>query len=252
MINLKRYYLPAIAPDSTLEDSGDLARHLAVAGHGVGDCIRLFDGSGAEYDATVIHIGKRRATVEVKRAEFVDRELPLAVTIATALPKQPRQQMTIEKLTELGVARIVPLICRYSVAVIRPGDRKKLEKLRRWAIEACKQCGRTRIPQIGPPMTFGELVEDADGLADGTGEAARWILSMREDARPVGEVLGAGEARSGAIVAAIGPEGGWSDREEAQARQAGFTPIRLAPTVLRIETAGLALMAQVGGIVQGG
>lgn len=214
--------------------SGDEARHLArVLRAKVGDAVSLFDGSGREWPARVVSVG--RSEVELETGE--PREDPPRsgprLTLAVALPKGERQKWLVEKLTELGVERLVPLVTERGVAEATPSA---IERLARSVIEACKQCGRNRLMEIAPPATVAEVVMSKRSqtiglLADPNGGALDVATLPQADS----------------VVTLVGPEGGFTDAERAVAEAAGFRAVTLAPHVLRIETAAIACAARLAG-----
>jgi 16S rRNA (uracil1498-N3)-methyltransferase len=219
---------------------GDEARHLAgVLRARVGDEVTLFDGRGAEFAARVEAVGKQTVELSILARRDISRELPVELTLAVALPKGDRQKWLVEKATELGVTRLVPLITERGVA--QPVA-AALARLARGVIEASKQCGRNRLMEIAPPCTLAEL------SAAASSDALRWL------ADPGGAPL-AGEAvkQGQPIVAAIGPEGGFTEAERAAAMTAGWRAVGLGPSILRIETAAMAVAAWVsaGGVELG-
>jgi 16S rRNA (uracil1498-N3)-methyltransferase len=226
----ERFFITAPIAAQRAELTGDEARHLtSVMRAKVGDQITLFDGSGAEFTARVAAI--RKATVElsiVERRE-VSRELAFSLTLAVALPKGERQKWLVEKATELGVTRIVPIITERGVA--QPVD-SALDRLRRATIEASKQCGRNRLMDIAVRATA------TDYFAAAPESATRLI------ADPPGQPLGQiNVPQSSDIIAAIGPEGGFTDAELAAAASSGWQSVSLGNRILRVETAAVALAA---------
>ncbi len=226
----ERFFLtaPPIAGRAVL--SGDEARHLArVLRAKVGDSVSVFDGSGRAWPARVVSVG--RSEVELETGDPAD-ELPrrgLRLTLAVALPKGERQKWLVEKLTELGVERLVPLVTERGVAEATPSA---IERLARSVIEACKQCGRNRLMGIAPPATVAEVVmskcpQTIGLLADPNGGALDVATLPQMDS----------------VVTLVGPEGGFTDAEMTTARAAGFQAVTLAPHVLRIETAAIAMAA---------
>ena len=212
---------------------GSEARHLAMVLRArVGESVLLFDGSGAEFDARVVRIGRTEVDLAVVAHHEVDRELPRSLTLAVALPKGDRQRWLVEKSVELGVTRLVPLETARGVA--QPGDRA-LDRLQRAVIEASKQCGRNRLMEISPPQRLNDFLR---GVPD---ETLRLIAHPDGAARPPGYWLGKAAWRP--VCIAVGPEGGFNDQEIAGA---GDCPlVSLGPRLLRIETAALALAAAV-------
>jgi 16S rRNA (uracil1498-N3)-methyltransferase len=223
----ERYFVPALIAGSRAELTGDEARHLAaVMRASAGDEVVLFDGSGAEFAARVVAIRKAAVELEIRQRREISRELPIAVTLAVALPKGERQKWLIEKATELGVARLVPLVTQRGVA--QCGD-AALDRLRRGVVESSKQCGRNRLLEIAGPLLAAEL------FAAGQASQERLI------ADPSGEPLNQRAGVAGEIIAAIGPEGGFTPDELASARAAGWRAVSLGPRILRVETAAIAL-----------
>jgi len=157
----ERFFVaPPIAGDFA-ELRGDEARHLAATMRArSGDEVVVFDGSGAEFRARVLSVGKSSVKLEIIERGEISRELPRPVTLAVALPKGERQKWLIEKATELGVSRIIPLVTEHGVA--QPTE-QAIERLRRGVIEASKQCGRNRLMDIGVPIDRPAARRAADG-----------------------------------------------------------------------------------------
>lgn len=226
----ERFFLAAAPRDSRAILVGDEARHLArVLRAKVGDAVRVFDGSGLEWTARVVTIGRDEVTLDVG-VPMPARPVPRHVlTLAVALPKGDRQKWLVEKLTELAVDRLVPLVTARGVAEATESARGRLE---RGVIEACKQCGRNTLMEIAAPVTL-------EALADRHPDALRLIA--HPDGRPLDEVV---RGPADEIVAAIGPEGGFTPDEIAAAERLGFERVSLGPHILRIETAAIAIAAQ--------
>ncbi len=213
---------PAGGSAARLSDSE--AHHLLhVMRGGVGDHVTLFDGSGYEYEAEVLETTRRDVTLAVLSRTEVNREPPVVVTLGVALPKGDRQKVLVDMLTQLGVARLVPLATEHSVAAPKGSG---LDKLRRGVVEASKQCGRNRLMAIDEPMAFREFLA--------TTHANRRLI-----AHPTG---GSQATASGAksVAIAIGPEGGFSDVEVTEAEAAGWESVSFGRSILRIETAAIA------------
>jgi len=199
-----------------------------------GDEVVLFDGSGIDYAGRVGTLGRAGATVEILRQERVSREPAVAVTLAVAVVKQQGVHQLVDTCTQLGVRRLVPM--RTARTVVKPGA-NSVERWRRIAIEACKQCGRSVVPEIA------DVRDMADVLAD---DIARHdlavVAAMRPGGRRLTELMRAGPR---SVLCLIGPEGGFTDEEEQGAVEAGCVPVTLGPTVLRTETAAAAALALV-------
>jgi 16S rRNA (uracil1498-N3)-methyltransferase len=229
----ERFYCPTLAPGGPAVLREDEARHLArVRRVEVGDVVELFDGRGLGCRAEVAKLHKD--WVELHAGDPIpDRQAPFRLTLATAVPKGERFDWLVEKATELGVARLVPILAGRS-AVDPRGS--KLERLRRVVVEACKQCGRNRLMELSEPIEWGAYL-------------AAEVASTRFVADPGAPVrLGPiADPRDRPAALAIGPEGGFTTVEIEQAEQAGWRRRGLGPTILRIETAALAGSARLFG-----
>ena len=217
-------------------------RHVQARRLQPGDAVVLFDGTGRDVDATVDALGRGTVRVRVGTSRAVDRELPLVVTLALAMPANERMDSLVEKATELGVARIQPLMTERSV--LRLDGERAARRGAHWravAIAACEQSGRARLPAIEPVQTL------AAWLADAVPAGRRLLLSLDADARPWAQAAPTGADSAGAAAHAVvtlsGPEGGLTRDEAAAARGAGFVPVSLGRRVLRADTAPLAALA---------
>lgn len=232
-----------------VELAGSEAHHLAhVLRAEVGRGVVLFDGLGAEYDAVVESIGRHTVRLRVEARREPPREWPLRVSLAVALPKGERQRWLVEKCVELGLARLVPLWTARSTS--QPTD-AALERLRRAVVEASKQCGRNRLMQIEPPRDWLDWAPMAPARCcrliaqPGQPDSETWLPTRAAPEAPL-----ASDARAENpphevdVQLAVGPEGGWTDEELGAARAAGWRSVDLGPTILRVETAAVAMVAQ--------
>lgn len=225
--------VPTPPADFTLD--GEEAHHLIrVMRVKPGARVVLFDGSGAEFDAAVTAVEKKSLRLEILACRREDRELAVPLTLAVALPKGERQRWLVEKAVELGVTRFVPLLAERSV--VKAGQSAE-ERQQRMVIEAAKQCGRNTLMEILPAVTSRELFSGTS-----PDEPAVRIL-----AHPGGEALNAVCAQcrqtQTPLFAAIGPEGGFSDAEIADAQAAGWRTVSLGKSILRTETAAMKIAA---------
>jgi 16S rRNA (uracil1498-N3)-methyltransferase len=218
---------------------GSEAHHLLhVLRATPGTEVTLFDGSGREFEAEVARCGRSSVDLVILSQQAISRELPFELTLAVALPKGDRQRWIVEKATELGVTRLVPLVTERSVAT---AEKHAGEKLSRYVIEASKQCGRNRLMQIAEPLAWRAWLQCVkDDAAASSPLARKWI------AHPGGRALSAADlAHSVATAIAVGPEGGLTGAEIDAATAAGWDLIGLGPRILRIETAAISLAALV-------
>ncbi|MDP4614068.1 MAG: 16S rRNA (uracil(1498)-N(3))-methyltransferase [Limnohabitans sp.] len=236
---MPRFYCPTpLATGLPLSLPAGAARHVQVLRLQPGDAIRLFNGEGGEFDATVTRMGRSDVDVEVGAHHAVEREAVRAVHLLAGITANERMDWLVEKATELGVASITPLVAERSVLKLK-GERAE-KKLAHWqgvAVAAAEQCGRNRVPTVHPAVTLAEWVKKAT-----PGE--RWVLSLSEGTQSLAQMQrpSAGLPMTPVTVLS-GPEGGLSPTEEAAALAAGFAPVTLGPRVLRAETAPLAVLA---------
>ena len=234
-MRLIRVYTPdqlRVAATARLEGSAaaHVSRVLRLRG---GDPVTLFNGDGWEYPGVVA--AERGGVVEVEVTARVAgmAESPLALTLAQGVARGERMDMVMQKATELGVARIVPLLTERSV--VRLDERQGQRKRAHWkavTVAACEQSGRSRLPVVETPVHLD------DWLAREPQPALR--LTLAPGAEQPLRALG-GEWREAALL--IGPEGGLTDAEQAQAARAGYQSCSLGRRVLRTETAALAALA---------
>ena len=225
----ERFFIePAITGDRALLTGSEVHHLSGVMRAKTGDEITLFDGSGAEFTGPIDTLKKDRCELTILRKELISREPAVAVVAGVALPKGDRQKWLVEKLTELGVAQLVPLLT--ARGVVQPGE-GAANRLRRGVIEASKQCGRNRLLEIAEPVQ----------AIDWFGQVSASELRLLAD--PQGELLSLGGSTASRVLFAIGPEGGFTPAEVTAAREAGWRSVSLGKSILRIETAAIALAA---------
>jgi 16S rRNA (uracil1498-N3)-methyltransferase len=226
----RRCYSETLIEGSHVALGGSEAHHLLhVLRVAPGMPIVLFDGSGAEFDAEVAACQRSSVELIILGRREVSRELPFTLALGIALPKGDRQRWIVEKAVELGVARLVPLITERS-------EKQGGEKLQRYVIEASKQCGRNRLMEIAEPQRWADWVSQSSNATNGDRRA--WV------AHPTGRPMTPIDLqRSLPTLLAIGPEGGLTEREVADATAAGWEILGLGPRILRIETAAISLVA---------
>jgi 16S rRNA (uracil1498-N3)-methyltransferase len=223
-----------------LELPRDTAAHLAkvlrVRG---GEKLVLFNGNGQEFEGVIESVRGARVSASIGAARPIDRESPCEVTLVQCVPRGDRMDFIVQKATELGVARIVPVLSQRSV--VRLDQRQAESKRAHWhgvAVSACEQCGRNRLPYVDAAQT---LLDYLGALAPpGGNETLRLVL----DPSPVSQSSSAGienfDRRISAAVVAIGPEGGFAPDELEAFRLTSFSPLNLGPRILRTETAAIA------------
>ncbi len=212
---------------ATLTVSGNSAHYLVgVMRLKEGAPVKLFDDISGEYLAAVSHVGKRDLDLTVE-TKLRDREVTPDLWICQALIKKDRFDWVAEKACELGVARFVPMLTARCVV-----DKVKEDRLRAHMIEAAEQCERTALPQIAPLTKLDAM------LKHWPSERALYFCDERGGA-PALEAIKFGP---GAVL--IGPEGGFTDNENAAIRaHPNARPVSLGPRILRADTAAVAAMA---------
>ena len=216
-----------LSKDARVELDGGQANYLGnVMRLGEGAELLVFDGETGEWLARIAETGKKRMSLSIERKTREPETIP-DVWLAFAPVKRSQTDWLVEKATELGAARLQPVITQRTIA-----ERVKLERLNAIAIEAAEQCGRTRLPAIAAPLPLKQLLSQRDPerrlyFADEAGgEAAVQAFEP------------------GPALILTGPEGGFTDNERSLIRAAANTvPVWLGPRILRAETAALAALA---------
>ncbi|MGO4379566.1 16S rRNA (uracil(1498)-N(3))-methyltransferase [Pseudoduganella sp. RAF53_2] len=209
----------------------EVAHHVNVVRMAPGETLTLFNGEGGEYTAVLTDVQKKRASAEVKVFTPREVELPYAITLAQALPEGSKMDWIIEKAVELGVASVQPLAARR--CVVRLSSERAEKKLAHWQgviVSASEQSGRNRLAQLAEPLEFRDWIGQQD-LHKRVLLSPRATESLADWAR---------HQPPQALTIMVGPEGGFSDEEEAEALRRGALPLSIGPRVLRTETAALA------------
>lgn len=220
-----------------------------------GDHVLLLDGRGAVADAKVATIDAQTLTVEPQHVEQVGTVASLPpLYLLVGILKGERHDWLIEKATELGAARILSLACARSVPSLS-GDRgdKRQARWLRVAQAAAQQCRRPQVPQISAPLPFRQgLAQCGTGprllFSEGLAPPLRWVLQAT--ALGPDDSAAAASSELPAIALLVGPEGGFTDEEQAEARAAGFAACSLGPNILRGETAAIAALSATVALLQ--
>jgi 16S rRNA (uracil1498-N3)-methyltransferase len=215
---------------------GDADRHslLRVRRARAGDPVELFDGAGWRASAVIAELTADRLVLQVDAPSESSVESPLALTVLLSLIKGDRMELAIQKLVELGVSGIQPVIAARSV--VRLDERRAASRHQRYqavATDAARQCGRARVPEVAPIRPLLEAVRDTEAAL----KLVFWARSHQ------GGLTAHGPAPT--VAALIGPEGGLEVGEVEAALAAGFVETRLGPRILRAETAAIAAAAAI-------
>lgn len=216
----------ALAAGATVQLSADESHHLRVRRVSAAERVRLLDGAGT------VGLGSARECDggwEVLVESIATVPQPAELVLAAGAGDRERFAWLVEKATELGATRIIPVETERSVSVsgrVRP---EHMERLQRRSLEALKQSGGAWAPRVDEPMSFVQVLECGR-------DCTRWLASASDEHVP--EVI-----TRGPLAVLVGPEGGLTASERDLALQAGWQPVRLAPAMLRFETAAMAALA---------
>ena len=204
----------------------------------VGDTCVLFNGDGHDYSARLLSAQKRGAEVEIGERFAVGNESPLHITLVQGIARGEKMDLILQKATELGVAMIAPVITdRTEVKLDGERSDKKMNHWRGVLAAACEQCGRARLPEIVEPQSLAKF-------AASDGNERRLVL----DPDAANSLADLDLAAGSRISLAIGPEGGFSERDLAMLHAGGYEKVRLGPRILRTETAGMAAIAALNAL----
>jgi 16S rRNA (uracil1498-N3)-methyltransferase len=228
-----RFFAPvdlALGAEIRLPDRA--AHHLAVLRLRSGDSLTLFNGQGGESSAELVRVSAGQAWARILKSHRLERESPLPVVLAQCVSSGDRMDTTLQKSTELGVSRVVPIASERSVVRLS-GERaeKRVAHWRNVVIAACEQCGRNRVPEV-------ERITGIDAFLDGPEPGELRLLLAPEAGQALKQL-----PRPERVALLVGPEGGLTERERTLAERAGYVPVRFGPRVLRTETAPLAAIA---------
>ena len=241
---MHRFYVPDIdASDRAITLDGMVARQLkTVLRVEAGERVRLFDGSGSEWEVEIDHVGKNVISTTLISAVKPVPEPSVKITMLLGLARAERIELAIQKCTELGAVRFVPVMSERVQGgnTGTPSD-KRLERWQRIAVEAAEQSGRAIVPVVESPMPVMEAVEKTI--------AEQPLLCMWEElddeSRSLKSALNSLDGGTAGLSALIGPPGGFSEREALVIRQAGATLVTLGARVLRSETAAIVVMSAI-------
>ena len=251
MPDFRAYVAATTAEAAEIRLTPEESHHLVTVNRcGRGDPVTAFDGRGREWFTECTDPSKGAAVLRVKESRQA-KPLPYEITLSQAVPKGSTMDDIIRQATEVGAARIVPLLSERT-QVHLDGDRaeKKIEKWRTTAIEAAKQCGNPWLPEIGPIQDFAAFV------ASGKDYDLKLVASLHGGATSLKKSLAGYSAKHGRaphkVLWLVGPEGDFSSAEITAAISAGFSPITLGPLVLRSATAAVYALSILSHELQGG
>lgn len=244
VINMARFFVSgASIKQNRAVITGPDVKHISrVLRLPAGEVIGLSTGNGREFAARITEITNNEVICEIIAEKKVSPEPPVRVTLYQGIPKGEKMELVIQKNTELGVSRIIPVICERTV--VRLDAEKAGHRRLRWqrvAEEAAKQSGRTIIPEVSAPVNWEEALEQVspEVLA-----LMPWEEELTDGIRQVLHTKAkTAKGIKKEVAVFIGPEGGFSQREAKLARSRGVFPVSLGPRIMRTETAGIVAVA---------
>jgi 16S rRNA (uracil1498-N3)-methyltransferase len=199
----------------------------------VGNDVILFNGDGNDYHATISELSKKSVSVSIKNKHPVSNESSVSIHLLQPLCRAEKMDWCLQKATELGVNEITPFISsRVNISIAANRLEKKMDHWRSVVESACEQSGRATIPSINLPNAFNIVINNC------ANESVKLIASPIAD----GATLPSSEIAATSCICAIGPEGGFNQDEILHAQHEGFTPIRMGPRILRLETAVISAL----------
>ena len=237
---MSRFFVPRESiKGNAILISGPEAHHmLDVMRLKKGEEVTAFDGEGKEYEGVIKEIKEKSLVVEIKETRDVSGKRKVLITIGQAIPKKEKMDYIIEKATEMGARSIIPIETARSIVKIRPnGGKARLERWQRIALEAAKQSGNPTVPKVERISGFDEAIAKA-------GDYDLKILAcLDREAEDIKSVLRAYKPES--VILFVGPEGDFTKEEIGKAKAAGARLVNLGNTVLKSDTAALAMIAMI-------
>jgi 16S rRNA (uracil1498-N3)-methyltransferase len=238
----RRFFAPPSAFNSHQQSvvlAAEEARYLReILRLKTGDEVYVFDGEGKEFQCTVDESRRESARLEIVSEVGPARpESPLQLTLAVALLKSDKFDLVVQKTTELGVTRLVPVTTKLADIRLREASdaTKRVARWQRIALEAAKQSGRAVVPVVLEPVAFESFIQT--DAADSTAQ----VMFSERDGHSLVQAQAKLPANVSSVTALVGSEGGWTDHEIVAARDAGWLPITLGGRTLRAETAAIAV-----------
>jgi 16S rRNA (uracil1498-N3)-methyltransferase len=239
----------ALTPGAVVELAPETGSHLAkVLRARSGDELILFNGDGREFAGVIESVRGSRVSASIGAVRSIDRESPFRVTLVQCVPRGDRMDFIVQKATELGVERIIPVLSQRSV--VRLDTAQAASKQVHWravAVSACEQSGRNCVPAVEVPLPLLQYLGAMTAQSPGV---LRLVLDPEQATQTLAQTHFADGASPTGAVIAIGPEGGFAPEELEAFELSAFTRVGLGPRVLRTETAAIAaivvLQAQYG------
>lgn len=237
---MSRFYVPkeAVRGNQILISGKEAHHSLGVMRLKVSDEAIVFDGTGKEYTGVVTQTHRKSLVLEIIKTRNVSREEKYSTTLIQAIPKKDKMDYIVGKATELGVNSVIPVTTARTIPYW--SDSKKVAISARWqkiARESAKQCGRMDLPEVKPVIDIEEALKDTGGYG------LKIMAALNDKAVKLKDALK--NCPGGKIAIAIGPEGDFTSEEVKKAGEYGFRIVNLGHTVLKSDTAALAVLAMI-------
>lgn len=224
-----------LSENSNIQLDEAAAHHLTrVLRAKIKDKVKIFNGEGGEYEATILSITKKETVLHLEKFISNDRESPLEICLVQGISRGEKMDYTIQKAVELGVKKIIPVLTER--CTIKLDEERRERRLQHWQsiiIHACEQCGRTKIPELSSPMALDDWLQIKPSF-----EMA-FVLSPDANRKKCDTAL----KKPTQLALLIGPEGGLTSEEIKKAEKAEFELMSLGPRILRTETAAVTALS---------
>ncbi|MDP6543782.1 MAG: RsmE family RNA methyltransferase [Phycisphaerae bacterium] len=235
--HIRRFFAPDLSDDDVTPHPSEVHHALHVLRLEDGDEVELFDGAGTTAVGVIKHVGRRSIVIRITARKMCDPPPGPAIQLAFAAPKGKRIDWLVEKATELGAASLQRVLFDRSPPAARAESPAKSDKLMAHCVSAAKQSGLNFLPRLPAPVMLAEILNTRN-------DSLRLLGDTKPDAISLPEAIQGGSTWDN-ITLLIGPEGGLTEDERSKSLAAGFIPVRIAQTILRTETAAVAMLAAV-------
>jgi len=251
---MHKFFVPKknIEGNNAIIDGEDVKHIYRVLRLKIGDRVSINNSEGSEYIGEITLIDKKSVNINLLEESSINNESPIEVYLYQGMPKSTKMDLIVQKNTELGVKAITPIITERVVVKTELAEFKKVDRWNRIALEACKQCKRSLVPQINVPIEFDHLLEDLKHMD------LVVVPYENEEGYGIKQLVKNIEKKDISKVAiVIGPEGGFEESEILKLREIGARIVTLGPRILRTETAGFTCLTLImyelgdlGGILE--
>ncbi|MBZ9636099.1 16S rRNA (uracil(1498)-N(3))-methyltransferase [Clostridium sp. FP1] len=251
---MHKFFVPKqnIDGDNAIIDGEDVKHIYKVLRLKIGDVVSVNNCEGSEYVGEITLIDKKSVTINLLEKSSINNESHIEVYLFQGMPKSTKMDLIVQKNTELGVKAITPMISQRVVVKTELCEFKKVDRWNRIALEACKQCKRSLVPQINVPIEFDHLLEELKHMD--------LVVVPYENEEGYGIKKLMNDIEKNTIVKVgivIGPEGGFEESEIQKLTEIGAKIVTLGPRILRTETAGFTCLSLImyelgdlGGVIE--